>query len=374
MSQRTANSAVIAEIESAFRAGNSDKRLATLMRVTDLFVGAADNYSEDETQLFDDVMGHLVQHVESRALAELSRRLAPVRNAPRATVGQLARNDDIEISGPVLAASSRLSDAELTEIASTKSQAHLAKIAVRSTLSETVTEVLVERGDDEVANSVASNAGARFSNTGMAKLVMRADGDERLTESMLRRADVPPRLFRQLTVHATEAVRQKLLTSATPEQQATIKKVMDELAAQVGTKATSPERNYFEAQRLIGSISQDTDLMKSKILEFADGNRIGEAIASLSVLSGVSMQEIDVLFRGVNELGITVLCKAVNLELDTAYAVFMAAHGEQTTKDTQAFSDFCNYYDQLTAPSAQRLLRFWQGRKKVAKCFEEKGL
>jgi uncharacterized protein (DUF2336 family) len=372
MSQHSPNAALIAELENTLHTGSNEKRLATLMRVTDLFVNDAGRYSEEQTHLFDDVMGHLIQHVERRALVELSRRLAPVANAPRAVIGQLARNDEIDISGPVLIASERLSDEDLVEIAATKSQAHLAKIAGRARLNEAVTEVLVDRGDDHVANTVASNAGAKFSNSGMAKMVMRADGDDRLAESMLRRPDLPPRMFRQLMIQATEAVRHKLLASAQSDQKATIKKIMDDLAAQVGNKAPAQTRNYAEAQCAISAISQDTNLLKSKILEFADANRLPEVIAALSVLSGFSTKEIDAIVANANELGLTVLCKAVALEMDTAYAVVMAARMEQSA-DKEVSDDFCEYYDSLTLASAQRLLRFWQGRQKVAKHFQVNG-
>ena len=66
------------------------------------------------------------------------------------------------------------------------------------------------------------------------------------------------------------------------------------------------------------------------------------------------------------------LCKTVGLEMDTAYAVVMAARSEQSA-NKEVSDDFCEYYDSLSLASAQRLLRFWQGRQKVAKCFQVNG-
>lgn len=369
MSHPAPKNPIIDEIEAALHSSSSEKRVATLMRVTDLFINDASKYAEKETKLFDDVMGHLINHVESRALVELSRRLAPIANAPVGTIQSLARNDAIEISGPVLTTSKRLSDADLIEIAKTKSQAHLAKIAVRPQLNEGVTEVLVDRGDADVANEVASNAGARFSNTSMAKLVVRADGDDRLTESISRRVDIPPRLFRPLLIQATEAVRLKLLTAAAPNQKETIRQILDEIFVQVGKDTLKP-RNYAEAQRIIAELSQDTDLAKSKILEFADSNRVAEMIAALSVLSGVAVNQIDRLFRTSNELGLTVLCKSVALELDTAFAVIMACSGKTTSDDTRVYDDFHEHYEELSVSSAQRVIHFWQGRQKIVNLFQ----
>jgi uncharacterized protein (DUF2336 family) len=369
MSQPASKNPIINEIESALRAGSSEKRVATLMRVSDLFLNNASNYGEKETKLFDDVMGHLINHVESRALVELSRRLAPVANAPADTIRRLARHDAIEVAGPVLTGSERLSDHDLIDIAKTKSQAHLAKIAVRPQLNEGVTEVLVDHGDAHVANEVASNAGARFSKTSMAKLVMRADGDDRLTESISRRADISPALFRSLLIQATEAVRLKLLASAGADQKDTIRQVLDEISVQVGKNSPKP-RNYAEAQRVVASFSQDTDLARSKILEFADANRVAEMIAALSILSGVPIDQIDRLFRTSNEFGLTVLCKAIGLELDTAFAVIMACDAKTISADTRFFDHFHEQYDDLSVASAQRVIRFWQGRQKIIQHFQ----
>ncbi|HEX3709459.1 MAG TPA: DUF2336 domain-containing protein [Pseudolabrys sp.] len=369
MSHPAPKNQIIKEIEQALHAGTSEKRVETLMRVTDLFINSAPKFGTNETQLFDDVMGHLINHVESRALVELSRRLAPVANAPVGTILRLARDDAIEVSGPILISSTRLSDGDLIEIASTKSQAHLAKIAVRPQINEQVTEILVERGDAHVANEVASNAGARFSTTGMAKLVMRADGDDRLTESISLRTDISPKQFRPLMIQATEAVRQKLLASAPPHQKQMIQQVLDRISAQVGKNPAKPQ-NYAEAQRLVADISQDTELAKSKVLEFADAHRVAELVAALSVLSGIPVDQIDRLLRTSNEFGMMVICKASVLELDTAYAVAVACNGQPVTADAQAFEDFHAQYEGLSVSSAQRVIRFWQGRQKIMRHFK----
>jgi uncharacterized protein (DUF2336 family) len=369
MSHPVLKNPIINEIESALRASSNEKRTETLMRVTDLFINDAAKYADKETKLFDDVMGHLINHVESRALVELSKRLAPIANAPADTIQRLARHDAIEISGPVLTTSKRLSDDDLIEIAKTKSQAHMAKIAVRPQINERVTEVLVDHGDEHVANEVASNAGARFSNSSMAKLVMRADGDDRLTESISRRSDISPALIRPLLIQATETVRLKLLAVATPNQKETIRQILDEISVQVGQNIQKP-RNYAEAKRVIAELSQDTDLARTKILEFADSNRLAEMIAALSVLSGVAVDQIDRLFRTSNELGLTVLCKAIALELDTAFAVIMVCDGKTVSADTRVYDDFHAQYNELSVPSAQRVIRFWQGRQKIIKHFQ----
>ena len=75
-------------------------------------------------------------------------------------VHTLAWDDEIAIAGPVLSLSDRLTTPDLIEIALAKSQPHLLAISERSSLSEELTDTLIERGDQEVINKLAENAGA----------------------------------------------------------------------------------------------------------------------------------------------------------------------------------------------------------------------
>ena len=73
-----ANNSLITEVESAISSGSADRRVETLRRVTDLFMLRADNYSDDQVDLFDDVISRLAVKIEEQARAELAKRLAPV--------------------------------------------------------------------------------------------------------------------------------------------------------------------------------------------------------------------------------------------------------------------------------------------------------
>jgi hypothetical protein len=361
---------IIDEVESALHGSSSEKRTDILRRVTDLFVASADNSSESQTQLFDGVMGQLISHVESRAAAELSRRLASIDNAPAETVRRLANHDEIEIAAPVLSTSRRLTDNDIIEIAKLKSQAHLAKLAGRSQLSALVTDVLVDYGNSNVANELAGNSGAEFSKMGMAKLVMRADGDDRLTQSIAARRDIPPRLFQQLLTQATEVVRKKLLADAPPERQDAIKAILADISAQIAPKRSSAQSNSA-AYRLMTSISQDTELFHGKIIEFANEKRVPETVAGLSILSQISPDEVEQLFFSANELGIVVLCKSLNLDWHKAEVIISAAPATQDFEQAQ-FDEVRDQFETLSPASAQRLLRFWQGRQAVVKAMAKK--
>ncbi|MGH6727357.1 MAG: DUF2336 domain-containing protein [Pseudolabrys sp.] len=352
---------VIDELENALKGGSSQRHLSILRNVTDLFLAGHTRANEEVSSVFDDVIVRLVDHVESRARVELSMDLAPIANAPANVIRRLASDDDIRVAGPVLAQSPRLTDQNLVDIAESKGQSHLSMIAEREQLSPLVTDVLVDRGDREVVTKVAVNSGARLSKTGMSMLAMRASGDNELTVAMTRRADISPTLFKRLLAHATEEARQRMLAMAGPTDRDAINRVLTQIAAQAGSTTVSP-REFAAAQRLVHSFSQDTAHTRSKVLQFADGNRIAELVAALSILSGVPIALVSRLICDSEPFGTMAMCKAIGLEWHIAHAVLNNLPGMGEDRE-QKFEAMEEEYGRLSREAAERLLGYWQARQ-----------
>ena len=355
--------ALVKEVEATLRDAPIEKRTEILRRVTDLFVVAASTADEPQVAVFDGVMGQLVAYVEQKAVAELSRRIASFANAPPMTARQMARHDNLEISGPILAKSPVLTDHDLIEIAASKSQAHLAQIALRPQLTEKVTDALVDFGDNTVASRLAANAGARFSKLGLAKLVMRAEGDEQLTVSIAGRNDIPLRIYQQLLAQATVLVRNKLLAQAKPDQRAAVEEIMTKIADEMVPERAAPEAKA-RASRDMADLSQQTDVLKAKLFKFANERRIVETLAGLSTLSGSPFDVVEHLFYSRNGLGVVMLCKAVGFDWISTEAIISAAPMMRDFDQPQ-LDELHEQFDALSTSSAQRLLRFWEGRQAV---------
>jgi uncharacterized protein (DUF2336 family) len=216
------------ELERALAIGNNEQRNEMLSRITDLFVGNAHRFTEEQVDLFDEVIGRLTMAIEAKARAKLSNRLADIHNAPPVVVRMLAFDDDIEVARAVLVNSERLNESDLVANAKSKSQQHLAAIAERKSLSEAVTDVLVTRGDQEVARSVAKNAGARFSDAGFRMLVKRSVADDTLALQVGARRDVPRQHFLQLLEQASSTVRTRL-AAENPSAGSTVDGVLTEV-------------------------------------------------------------------------------------------------------------------------------------------------
>lgn len=355
-----ATTSLISELEAAIQSGSKEKRVETLRRVTDLFLVGADRFNETQIDVFDDVLGLLIQRIESKALVELSRRLAPIDNAPTEVVRRLANDDEIAIAGPVLSRSARLTTSDLVEIATTKGQEHLLAITGRRRLEEPVTDVLVDRGNREVIRKLVSNTGASFSDTGFAGLAKRAENDQSLIEQLGRRLDMPVRLFRELLLRATEAVKSRLLSSANPAIQAEVRRVLTKASEDVGREAAIG-RDREASQRLVLLMHERGELDEPALLGFARAQQIEEATASLSLLCGVPFDVIDRLMLMERDDALMIPSKAADLQWPTVLAVLQARAGrtlgEQDADQAEA------EYKRLSRSTAQRVLRFWQVRR-----------
>ena len=234
------------ELQSTLAHGTVARRVETLRRVTDLFIGGASDYSSDQVGLFDDVFQYLIDHIETSAKMLLANRLAPIDTAPPLTIRALAFDDVIEVAGPVLSQSTRLDDKTLIENARSKSQAHLMAISTRKTLSGAVTDVLVQRGNNEVVQSTVNNPGAEFTESGFTRLVDRAEGNDDLAASIGLRPTMPRHLYLKLLAKASNTVRQRL-EAANPQQAAAVLAATDRVHVGIGILPAAVRNVAFAA-------------------------------------------------------------------------------------------------------------------------------
>jgi uncharacterized protein (DUF2336 family) len=206
----TVSTNLLDELQNTLAHGTVARRVETLRRVTDLFLNNTIDYSDEQITVFDDVFNCLIEQMEISAKALLARRLAPNAKAPPHIIHTLAFDDQIEVAAPVLSQSERLGDDQLVANARSKSQAHLLAISTRKVLSGAVTDVLVERGNDEVIRSTVNNPGAEFSEQGFTRLVERAEDNDSIATCVGMRPSIPRHHYLKLIAKASASVRARL--------------------------------------------------------------------------------------------------------------------------------------------------------------------
>ena len=357
---------LIAELENAIQSGSKDKRIDTLRRITDLFVTDADRFNDQQITVFDDVLGHLIKRIEGKALAELSQRLGPIHNAPNAVVKRLARDDNIAVAEPILTQSRGLSDTDLIEIASTKTQSHLLAISARPRISADVTDALLERGDSPVFHKLAGNSGANFSENGFAALVKCSERDEQLAEKVGLRLDVPLGLFRELLLRAAEAVRARLLALAGPESRDQIQRVLASISENVQHEAGfQNERDFAQAQARVVAMQAKGQLNEAAVYEFAQRGHHADMVAALSLLCGSPLQLVEGLLQNKQHVACLVPCRAIGLDWQTVRTILTCRSVGRAMADQDLDAARTDYF-KLSQSSARRVLRFWQVRHPAA--------
>jgi uncharacterized protein (DUF2336 family) len=349
---------LLPELEEVVQHGSAEKRAETLRRIATLFIDGAPQFSNDHVALFDDVIGYLIEEIEAKALAELARRIAPVSNAPESVVRTLAEHDDIAVAGPVLKQAS-LDDPKLMQIAESKGQAHLLALAERVHVSEALADIIVARGDREVARSIATNAKAMLSDNAFTNLVKRAEQDTVLAEKVGLRTDIPPRLFRQLLMQATDVVQKRLLAQAKPETQAEIRRVLAKVSDEVAARAAP--RNYTAALAAVRALHKERKLSEADIAEYAKNGKYEETIAALATFCAVPVEVVDRLMSGERADPVLILARAGGFGWPTVREIINARPGPKPSSQTldAAYENF----ERLTATTAQRVVRFWQVRQ-----------
>ena len=59
-----AERSIVDEVEAAISVGSAEKRLETARRVTDLFLASAGSFSNEQVELFDNVLERLIKTIE----------------------------------------------------------------------------------------------------------------------------------------------------------------------------------------------------------------------------------------------------------------------------------------------------------------------
>jgi uncharacterized protein (DUF2336 family) len=355
-----ASPSLLPELEDVVQNGTPERRAATLARITSLFIDGAPRFSDQHVALFDDVILFLREEIETKAVAELARRLAPVDKAPAGVVRRLANDDDIAIAGPILERSP-LDESDLRFIAETKSQAHLLALSARKTLCGRIADIIVERGDGDVSRNMAANPGAKLSDRAFATLVTRAHDDDRLAEKIGSRDDIPPRLFRELLIRATDVVRQRLLAAARPETQTEIRRVLDHVSADIGAKAGLKPRDYTAALDKARALHAQGQLTDTDLAAAATARNLEDTTATLAVLCDVPVDVIARLLAGERPDPVLILGRCNGFSWDTVRAVILACAGA-TAPSTQTVETARESFEKLTSATAQRVVRFWQLR------------
>lgn len=355
--------ALVDDLDHIIADKNIGDRAAMLRRVTDLFVLASGNLSNEQVALFDDVMGRLLEEIDTSARAAFGQVLGTVPDAPPKAVCRLALDDAIDVAGPILGRSEQVDELTLVVGAKTKSQAHLLAISRRKTLTESVTDILVERGDRQVALSTAENPGAAFSEFGYSKLVQRSSTDDRLAACVWSRPEIPRQHLLKLFADASESVRLEL-TNADPRKAKIILEIVAQASHQIQTETREKSAGYTAALAQVKSLQASGGVSESHVAEFARAGKFDEAAVALSFLCDLPVALIERAFVDERSEQIIIIAKAFGLSWETVKAILLL----QDKVKNGGRHEFHNQFEtfaRLKVETAKKTIQFYRLRERA---------
>lgn len=318
---------LVQEVERAIAASDASSREAMLLGLADLFAQNAEHLGEAQVAVFDNVMAKLVATVDSAARAALAETLADLANPPATVLRVLAQDADAGTAGPILMRARSLTEAELADCARQGSEAHLQAIALRSALSESLTDILLERGEAPTHRLLADNASAHFSHDGIARLAALAEADFEIRAALDRRGDLPS-------------------GSSTSAELSALHQAVAQVDAWLRSRGLS-------------------EPAESDIAGWLAENRVPEALAGLAKAARLAPELVLDAHGNAQDDPLVFLVRSVSFGWETC-AAFLMSRGPRRP-DPQSLRKAAEAFAALPVATAKRVVRFTSAREPLQK-------
>lgn len=345
------------------REPSSEKRRELLRELTDRFFGV-EPASPVEAELYGSVLAQLSADMEQAVREELSARFSAARSTPRALARALAL-DVAEVAEPILRACGSLEEADLLDVVRSRSQRHLRAVSEREEVSEAVSEVIVERGDDDTVGALVRNDGARLSRSAHEAVVDRAQANPDLQEALVGRAALPPDLLNEMYFVVEARLRQKILERNAELDPARLEQALDAGRLRLRAEDGLLPPDYEAAQAYVRELRAAGALTPDMLARFLRSGGRTEFLIALSELSDIDFHTARRIVEQGQIDALAVVCRAADMDraLFLTYAVVLL------NKDGDAMARAQTYgrmYAELGRDTALRTLRFWKLRREAA--------
>ena len=295
---------------------STDTRVETATKIACDF--NADDLSDGERKLAEEIFRVMVKDAEVRVREALALNLKESSGIPHDVAVSLAKDVE-QVALPVLQFSDVLTDNDLIEIINSHSAEKQTAIAKRKNVSEDVSDVLVEAGNEEAVTTLVSNDGAEISERTLQKVVDHFGDREDVQDAMVHRAKLPVTISERLVTMVSEKLAADLIGR-------------HDLPANVVTDLILQTR-----ERAIISLSTDSDEGDVEVLvrQLHKNGRLTPSITlrglcmgdmtffetAMAELADVSLMNARTLIYDSGSLGLRTLCRQANIPLAQLVAV-----------------------------------------------------
>ncbi|MDI7775398.1 DUF2336 domain-containing protein [Asticcacaulis sp. EMRT-3] len=340
---------------------SSAKRRELLRQVTTIFMTHPEDIKDSEMALYDTVMSQLSTDMETMVRAEIANTLASARVAPLGLLRKLA-SDHIDVAEPILTRSRALSESDLVHIVSTQGQDHLRAVSRRENVPESVSGVIVKRGDDTTLHTLLSNDGARLSRASSEEVVQRAQANPALHEVVVGRSDLPPDLMNDMYFVVETRLRERIIAENARLDPSVVETALARGRDKVAVAYGSFPEDYEQISADVDVLRKNEKLTPSLLAKYMRDPNPTWFLVALSQMADIDFLTARHLVEKREIDALAIACKAAGLDkaLFLTYAMIMLSDSENAMGRA---ADYAKLYTDLPLETAQRTIRFWRLRR-----------
>ncbi|MEZ5690151.1 MAG: DUF2336 domain-containing protein [Rickettsiales bacterium] len=257
---------------------------------------------EQEKQMAEQIFRLLLKDTEIRVRASLAENLKESDVIPRDIVLSMA-SDVNEVALPVIECSRVLDDNDLLDIIhSAKDDSRYLAISRRDTLSEVVSDTLVDKGNEEVLESLLSNNGASISDNVFSGIINTHKENPALMEAITSRSHLPISVVEKLVSVVSTNIADSLKEKYRLPDEA-IKKEVEKNRESETLALVRQASSIDDVGRLVSNLRDTGKLTPSIILSSLCQGSFDFFESSLAILSNIKVENARTLIADRGELG-----------------------------------------------------------------------
>jgi len=340
-------------------------RQALLATVQDLFLDRGQTLTDRERFLMNDILRNLVREVEETVRRALAEQLAGSKDAPHDVILSLA-NDTIEVAYPILLQSKVLLDLELVEIIHHRTLEYQLAIAMRETVSETVSEALVATGGADVIKTLLENQGAQISHSTLEYLVEESQRVDTYHNPLLSRPELGSDLAQRMYWWVSAALREHIL-----EHFEIAAGDLDEMLEKTVTSLNGSHESASEMRKslmLADRLAERNAITPGLLVDTLRRGEIALFEALMSRITGIRPQLVRRLLFERGGEGLAVACKAIDVDaasFASIYVLSRKARPYEPPPERGEVTRLLKFFNDIREGPADQLLRKWQRDPKL---------